>query len=66
MEEYLLDIDWILKEFIRRKYIVIQNSTFADWLAKYHRFNPEFHDAMSVGDRLYRSLYSYVSVIKPN
>ena len=33
MDEYLLDIDWILDEFIKRKYIVTQNSTFIDWLS---------------------------------
>lgn len=63
-DEYLVNIDYIIQQFLRKKYIVLQNGSFADWIYKYERFDKKKYDRMNTIDKLYSSLYSYVSLVK--
>jgi len=63
-EESLIGIQWILAAFRKRKYTVLQYGSFGDLLGKYDKFNPTWSKKMSDHDKLYSSLYSYVTVLK--
>lgn len=63
-EEYLVNIDAIVSKFVENGYEVQQNGSFGDWLPKFQRFNTDMYYKMTDGDKLYCSLYQYVTLRK--
>jgi len=64
-DEYIVDVENVLGAFEKAGYIVQQNGSFGDWLHKFQQFNARMFNEMSTDDKLYTSLYQYVSVWKP-
>lgn len=62
-EENLVDIANILNVFKKSKYTVLQYGSFGDWLDKYKQKNSKF-DQMDQDDKIYASLYSYITLVK--
>lgn len=62
--ENLINIDYLLQEFKKNGFMVRQNGSFADWLPKYQKFSKQLYDSLTQEDKLYSSLYSYVSLFK--
>lgn len=62
-EEGLLDLNWVLEAFRSRGWVVLQNSSFGDWLDRYQSFEKRI--PLDRSDKVYTSLYSYCSVSKP-
>ena len=64
--ENLVDVDAVIDLFHKKHgYKVQQNGSFGDWLIKFQQFNTRMYDDMSDDDKLYTSLYQYVSLWKP-
>lgn len=64
-DEYLLNFDVVLQAFAKLSYVVIQNSSFGDWLDKYKAFDKRLYDNMSPNDKKYSSLYWHVTLQRP-
>jgi SAM-dependent methyltransferase len=63
-EENLVNIDTLVKEFAKQNYHIRQNSSFGDWLDGFRVFNKQQYDTLTDDDKLYCSLYHYVSLWK--
>lgn len=63
-KENLLDLRWVMTSFKKRNYTVLQYGSFGDWLDRFAKANPTWASKMSDHDKLYASLYSYVTVVK--
>jgi hypothetical protein len=60
--ENLVGIEYVLEAFKKRKYTILQNSSFGDWLDKFNSFDKKLK--LTDADKTYVSLYSYVTVAK--
>lgn len=63
-EENIVNIDHVIKMFERHGFVRLQYSSFGDWHAKFNSSNPKMANKMTKDDKLYSSLYSYVSLKK--
>ena len=63
-KENLLGINWINSGFIKAGYTVLQYGSFGDWLDKYKQFSDQNFSRMSNEDKIYTSLYSYITIAK--
>jgi hypothetical protein len=63
-EEYLVDIENIIKYFERKGYEVEKNYSFYTYLHKFKVNNLEMYSKMSADDKKFVSLYNYVSLWK--
>lgn len=63
-QENILDINLIIEKFKENGFIARQNNSFGNMLDKYKEFNDKMYGLMTQNDKLYASLYSYVSLIK--
>ncbi len=63
-EENLIDIKWLISVFKQNSYTVIQSGSFSDWLDKFSRFNQKIYSLMSLQDKQYASLYSYITLCR--
>ena len=63
-EENLIDIQNIVNHFIKKKYTILTNNSFGDMLAKYEKAYPDLFKAMSKEDKMYSSLYNYITIVK--
>ena len=61
-QENLVGINWVLESFKKSGYTVLQNSSFGDWLDKFEKFDRKLK--LSDADKIYVSLYSYVTIAK--
>lgn len=64
-EENLVNIANVIEAFTKKGYEVRQNSSFGDWLNKFQYFNKKAYAELTDDDKLYCSLYNYVSLWKP-
>lgn len=60
--ENLVGIEWVLEKFKASSYTVLQNSSFGDWLTKFEKFDRKLK--LTEADKIYVSLYSYITVAK--
>lgn len=63
-EENLVSLKWIMAAFRKSRFTVLQYGSFGDLLGRFEKFNPTWYEKMSDHDKLYASLYSYVSIVK--
>lgn len=60
--ENLVGIEFLLERFKATGYTVLQNSSFGDWLTKFEKFDRKLK--LTEADKIYVSLYSYITVAK--
>jgi len=60
--ENLVGLEWSLDNFKKQGYTIIQNSSFGDWLPMFEKFDRKLK--LTEADKIYVSLYSYVTVAK--
>lgn len=63
-EEYLVNIDYVVKLFEKKKYTVVQNYSFAKLLDKFKDQNPVVYEQLTDSDKQFMGLYSYVSLFR--
>jgi SAM-dependent methyltransferase len=63
-EEYLVNIDQVVDHFCNKKYAKISHGSFGDWFQKFDQAFPKNFVEMSQDDKIYASLYSYITVAK--
>ena len=63
-EEYVVNIENVIKEFINKDYTVLKKGSFGNYLDNFRLFNKNVYDSLTNNDKIYSSLYSYVMIIK--
>lgn len=63
-DEYIVDIAEVISAFEKAGFVVQQNGSFGDWLHKFQQFNAKLFAGMTPDDKLYTSLYQYVTLWK--
>lgn len=63
-EEYIVLLDYVINEFIKYNYTVVKHGSFGTYLSNFQSFNKHVYDGMTDNDKLYSSLYSYVTLVK--
>lgn len=64
MDEYIVDINFIIKYMEGKKYIPLHNNSFMDYINHYQNNRERFYNSMSINDKIYSGLYKYVTLYK--
>ena len=63
-EEYLVNIDNIIDFFQKRGYCYEKNFSFGNYLDRFKYHNPDIYNKLTLEDKEFVKLYSYVSLTK--
>jgi SAM-dependent methyltransferase len=63
-KERLVDIDLVIRSFIKAGFQFRQSGSFANWLNKYNEFRSDLAAKLTKDDVRYASLYQYVSLYR--